>query len=114
MVSNPCVDALKHAGRDPALHGCFSALLADLPRCISADNAAGDSASREQPGISAVGNEYEQEQVCATGDGQRNDGGIDNGDRKQAEGAEAYEPMGKQRVACASGRNCGKDIHYKV
>lgn len=111
MAADPCVDALKHAGRDPAFHGRFSALLSDLPCGVSADHAAGDGADCEQPGIAAVGYEQEQQQVCAAGDGQWDDGGIHNGDREQADGAEAYEPMGKERAACASGRNCGKDIH---
>ena len=90
MVCNPRVDTLKHAGGDPAFHGRFSTLLSDLPRGVSADNAARDGAASQQPGISAVRYEYEKEHVRASGDGQWNDGGIHNGDREQADGAEAY------------------------
>ena len=112
MASNPCVDALQHACRDPAFHGCFPAFLAKLPSGVPTDDASSDGAESQQPGISAVGDEQEQKQVCAPWDGQGNDGGVDYGNSKQAERAQAYEPVGKERAA--SRGSWGKQIHYEV
>ena len=114
MVRNPCIDPLKHAGRDPAFHGRFSTLFAQLPGGVAANNAAGDGACSQEPGIAAMRDKQEQEQVCASGNGQRNDGGVDDCDSKHAERAQMNKPMGKQRVVRAGGGGWGKNDHFKV
>src|SRR5580658_3276717 len=93
MTADPGDDAVKQARRYPVFQGGFTALQAQVPRGVSAEDAAYDGAKGEQPGISIVRDEPEKKQIGAAGDGKRDDGGIDDCDGKEAQRAEMNEPV---------------------
>lgn len=118
MLLNPCDDAIKQTRRNPALEGGFATFLAELPGRVSADEAAGDGGHGKQPGISFVRDHPEKQQIGGAGDGQRNDGGIDDRNQEEAQRPKVHNPVRHKGMMRAMGGGFGggwgENAHCKL
>jgi len=101
MTLHPSGNAAAETGWDKPAQRRFAALLADLPGGVSAQEAAGNGAESQEPGIAVMRHQPEQQKVGAAGDGQRDYGGIDNRNQEEPEGAQMRKPVRDQGVAHA-------------
>ena len=70
MLLDPVNNAGSETHRNPPMQRRFAASPAQVPGCVSTEDAAGDGSGGEEPWISLVGDEQKQQQVGAAGDGQ--------------------------------------------
>jgi hypothetical protein len=108
MMLDPNDYPLKNAGRDVPLQCCLTASASNVPCGVTSHEAAGNGHRRKQPGISVVSDQPKQEQVSATGQGQRNNGGIDDGNGKEPKSAQVCEPVRHERVLCPQHRRLSR------
>lgn len=105
MTLDPNNNAGSETRRNPAVQSRFAASPAQVPGCVSTHDAAGHGDRGKEPGISLVGDEQEQQQVSTAGDGQWDDGGIDNGNQEESQRPKLQDPVRHQEVMHARDRN---------
>ena len=92
MVARPISHTVLQARRNVSLDGSRATFFAETPGGVSTDEAAADGATYHEVRISAVADDPEQEQVSAAGDGEGDDGGVNDGRNENARCAEVNDP----------------------
>jgi len=82
----------KKTRRDVVLQRRFTASAANMPRGVSAQDAARNCNRRQQPGIATMRHQPKQQQVRAAGQRQGNDRGIDDRNQEQAQRSQMDQP----------------------
>ena len=93
MFLNPHDDGREQSSRHISMQRGVSASLADQPCSISADQTTCDCAQAEEPGISSIGDQPQQQQICAPRQGKRHHRRVDDCYREEPEHSQVGEPM---------------------
>ena len=93
VALHPLADAAEDARGDASFEKGDAARLADLVAEISANGRAGSGDEDEDEPVTVAGGQDDEHDVGNAGDGEGNEGRIDNGDEEESQKSEAEEKV---------------------
>jgi hypothetical protein len=94
---HPQNDTPKKPNRYVVAQRFFSTPAPDMPGCVSAQEAAGDGARDQQPGVSAMRHKPQKKQVSTARQGKRDNRGIDDRNKEKSQRSQVHKPVRRQR-----------------